>query len=338
MTGKSMYSESYKKQETLRVWVDSPQTSEKTNLQNSDILDLSEQGKAIQNSVSNVGETQELDSVISDKDKQKILILEKMLESITGKKIKFVLPDRISLKNAHSTVPQATLQGNLQPKQGWGVIYTSNEQYVQHESMSFSAQGVVETADGRKISLQLDLKVSRDFAYSNNISFRAGDAVKIDPLVINMDVASAELTETKFAFDLDVDGQTDNISFVAPGSGFLAIDQNNDGIINDGSELFGTRSGDGFADLAAYDSDNNGWIDENDPIYNKLRIWTKNDGTDVLFALGQKGVGAIFLGSAATNYSLKDASNQLNGEISKTGIYLNENGSVGTVQHVNVVV
>jgi len=198
---------------------------------------------------------------------------------------------------------------------------------------------VVETADGRKISLQIDLNVSRDFAYSNNISFRAGDAVKIDPLVINMDVASAEMTEIKFAFDLDVDGNTDNISFVGPGSGFLALDQNNDGSINDGSELFGTRSGDGFADLAAYDGDNNGWIDENDPIYEKLRIWTKDEeGKDVLFALGQKGIGAIYLGSVSTNYGLKDANNQLNGEIAQTDIYINENGSAGTIQHVDVVV
>ncbi|MPN05160.1 hypothetical protein SDC9_152410 [bioreactor metagenome] len=57
-----------------------------------------------------------------------------------------------------------------------------------------------------------------------------------------------------------------------------------------------------------------------------------------MLALGQKGVGAIFLGSAATNFSLKDAGNQLNGEISKTGIYLNEDGTAGTIQHVDLVV
>ncbi len=39
--------------------------------------------------------------------------------------------------------------------------------------------------------------------------------------------------------------------------------------INDGSELFGTSSGDGFKDLATYDEDENGWIDENDSIFSK---------------------------------------------------------------------
>jgi hypothetical protein len=117
------------------------------------------------------------------------------------------------------------------------------------------------------------------------------------------------------------------------------LDKNGDGVINDGSELFGTKSGDGFKDLAQYDNDNNGWIDENDSIYDKLRIWTKDEnGQDKLFALGQKGVGAIYLGSANTDYYLKNASNVTNGEIRKTGVFLNENGSVGTVQHVDVAV
>jgi len=144
MTGRSVYSESYKKQETLQVWADTAKTSEKPNLQNTDILDLSEQGKAIQSSVANVGETEELNSLISDKDKEKILMLEKMLEALTGKKIKFVLPDSFRLKNSNSAVADVspgTLRANPQQKQGWGVIYTLNEEYVQHESMSFLPKG-----------------------------------------------------------------------------------------------------------------------------------------------------------------------------------------------------
>mgnify|MGYP000465316364 CR=1 FL=1 len=51
------------------------------------------------------------------------------------------------------------------------------------------------------------------------------------------------------------------------GSGYLALNKNGDGVINDGSELFGTASGDGFYDLSMYDEDGNGWIDENDHAY-----------------------------------------------------------------------
>ena len=75
---------------------------------------------------------------------------------------------------------------------------------------------------------------------------------------------------------------------------FLALDKNGDGRMNDGSELFGTASGDGFKDLAAYDEDGNGWIDENDSIYSQLKIWTKDEnGKDHLIDLKDADVGAI---------------------------------------------
>ena len=64
----------------------------------------------------------------------------------------------------------------------------------------------------------------------------------------------AEVSDQTFYFDLDADGKEEEIS-VLNGSGYLALDKNGDGTINDGSELFGTRNGDGFADLAQYDED-----------------------------------------------------------------------------------
>jgi hypothetical protein len=53
-------------------------------------------------------------------------------------------------------------------------------------------------------------------------------------------------------------------------------DRNGDGAIDHGRELSGATTGDGFAELAAYDEDGNGWIDENDSIYQHLRIWSKD--------------------------------------------------------------
>ena len=65
------------------------------------------------------------------------------------------------------------------------------------------------------------------------------------------------------------------ISFVGSGSGLLALDKNGDGIINNGTELFGPNTQDGFSELSKYDSDGNGWIDENDSVYDNLRICGK---------------------------------------------------------------
>lgn len=141
----------------------------------------------------------------------------------------------------------------------------------------------------------------------------------------------------KFRFDLDFDGKEDRISFVGPGSGFLALDLNGDGQINNGKELFGPNTGNGFSELAQYDEDGNQWIDENDSIYDRLRIWTKDsEGKDTLFALGQKGIGAIYLGNIDTSFAMKNQDNHLQGRVRKSGIYVSENGSVGTVQQIDL--
>lgn len=64
----------------------------------------------------------------------------------------------------------------------------------------------------------------------------------------------------------------------------MALDVNYDGIINDGRELFGPRTGNGFLELAEFDIDGNNWIDENDPIFEKLRIWTLDEkGNEVIY-------------------------------------------------------
>lgn len=99
---------------------------------------------------------------------------------------------------------------------------------------------------------------------------------KVDPLIVNFSGTAAQLTDTKYQFDLNSDGRKDNISFVQPGSGFLAVDKNDDGKINNGKELFGPNAGNGFDELAKYDADGNQWIDESDPIFKQLKIWTKD--------------------------------------------------------------
>lgn len=206
------------------------------------------------------------------------------------------------------------------------------------ENTAFNAQGIAVTADGRQIGFNVSVEMSREFegAYQ---SISEEEYIVTDPLVINLDSDVASVTDQKFLFDIDADGTKDEISFVGEGSGFLALDKNNDGVINDGSELFGTRSGNGFRDLAAYDKDNNGWIDEADDVFDKLVIWTKDeDGKDKMLSLKEAGVGAIYLGSASTEFSLNNAAtNESNAVIRRTGIYLRESGEAGTVQHVDLV-
>ena len=210
--------------------------------------------------------------------------------------------------------------------------------YREEEAVTFSSQGKVTTADGREITFSLELGMSRTFEQYYREEYDMAEFQRLyDPLVINFDASTAQLSDQKIFFDLDTDGQAEEISQLGQGSGYLALDKNRDGRINDGSELFGPASGNGFADLAAYDEDGNGWIDEGDSIWNQLKIWCRDEnGRDILYTLAEKGLGAICLTNVATDFALKDSENADKGFIRSTGIFLYENGNVGTVQHLDL--
>ena len=204
------------------------------------------------------------------------------------------------------------------------------------ELTDFGTAGKVTTTDGREIDFDVSLVLGRSYERRSEPRRLSMGGGLVDPLVINFGTGSTDLTGRTFDFDLDADGELDNIAVLGQACGFLAYDKNGDGIINDGNELFGAKSGDGFEDLSVYDADGNGWIDEADPIFDKLKIWSKDaSGKDQLVGLGVRGIGAIFLGHAPTEFSLKDLSNDTRGVIRSTGVFLREDGSAGTVQQVD---
>ncbi|MDD2402497.1 MAG: hypothetical protein PHD60_09915 [Clostridia bacterium] len=338
------------RRESLNIWVDNSilnghevdilDISEKTQKMIDDLLEKNTQPKEILQNTQSLINEESGEFELSHQDKLKISLIENFIKHFTGKKIKIYVP-KIALKNSQKLCTEDLENIKLQQKQnsnrlGWGLEYNYLKSYHEKETLTYNATGIVKTADGQKLEIDLSLNMTREFMTQTNIRLTAGD-VKIDPLVINFDGNTAELTDSKFSFDLDTDGNLDQISFLKSGSGFLSLDLNEDGIINDGKELFGPQSGNGFADLSTYDSDANGWIDENDPIFEKLRIWTKDpEGNNHLLALGEKGIGAIYLGHISTLFDIKNTENQLHGQVQKTGIFLKENGFAGTIQHIDL--
>ncbi|MCD6433542.1 MAG: hypothetical protein J7L21_05815 [Sulfurimonas sp.] len=207
--------------------------------------------------------------------------------------------------------------------------------YVEAEALNFQTKAFVE-ADGKEIELALEINLSRSFIQHTRTSLTPAQLA--DPLVLSLDGGMPSLSSKTFAFDIDSDGKSDQISQLGANSVFLALDKNKNGTIDNGSELFGTKSGNGFGDLSKYDDDNNGWIDENDAIFDKLQIWQKNDDKSELIALGEVGIGAIFLGNTTTPFSMKSNSNELLGEIKSSGFFLYENGMAGVISQIDLAI
>lgn len=304
--------------------------------------------KQLQDDEAKPGDIEELSpKPEKSKDELNLEVLKRILEMLKrireGKSnIEQTIGVESSTMESKSVGLTLDLRGPISIANNTGNVWTRQTVYsgftAEHEVMAFTSDGTVTTDDGRNINFNISLGMSRSFVESTNYIKEETIQILTDPLVINMNTNTANVTDQKFLFDLDSDGEKESISFLQEGSGFLALDKNQDGIVNDGSELFGTKSGDGFKDLAEYDIDQNNWIDENDDVYNQLRVWTKReDGEDQLLNLKEADVGAIFLGHASTEFSLNDATtNQTNAKIQSTGIYLKESGEVATVQHVDL--
>lgn len=221
-------------------------------------------------------------------------------------------------------------------ERGKGLTAVRETCYQEEETTTFSTTGTVKTADGRELSFRLNLNMSRTFTKYTRETANSM-ASFIDPLVINLNGNISQVTDQQFFFDLDADGKEERIARLSKDSGYLALDLNEDGKINDGKEMFGTTSGNGFNDLAKYDQDGNGWIDERDQVWNRLKIWVqREDGSDQLLSLKESGVGALCLGYADTNFIQRDSAGQVSAAIRNTGIFLYENGMAGTLQHLDL--
>ncbi len=324
-----------KRSESLQLWVNQPTpTPAKTAADKLDLSTAAAKAPPVRSREMDLGKP--LDSFQS----LALQIIKRMFKELTGRDFKLFSPDELQ-SQADQVSYQEPLQAPAQTTEaptstGTGLVYQRSTSYAESETTTFNAEGSITTKDGKSIDFTVSLSMSRSFYTESNLTIRAGDAAKTDPLVINFDGNAAELSSTKFQFDIDANGSLDQIALLKSGSGMLALDKNQDGVINDGSELFGPKSGDGFAELAAYDVDKNQFIDEADPIYQQLRIWQRfEDGSQKLMALGDKNIGAIFLGHVSTPFQLKTAENASLGEVASSGVYLKEDGSAGSVQQIN---
>lgn len=268
------------------------------------------------------------DGEVMDPDLQ---LLVRVIEFLSGREVKIARIDAPAVPPgaAVSTPPGAS-------PLPFGVDYSLSESWSEQEDTRFVASGTVSTADGREIAFSLELHMQRRFESSTSVSFSTG--TRKDPLAINFGNGPA-LGSVRHAFDLDGDGTDEQVVMASGSSAFLALDLDGNGRIDSGRELFGALSGDGFADLARHDTDGNGFIDEADPVFGKLLAFSMDDaGNATLKSLASAGVGALWLGSSETPFEIRDGANQSLAAVRRTGLYLNEDGSAGTLQQLDLVV
>jgi len=171
-------------------------------------------------------------------------------------------------------------------------------------------------------------------------------------LVLDLDGNGLEMDKS-IQFDMDLDGTPEEVGWMGAGDGLLVMDLNNDGIINDASEVVGEHfqgGSNGIDDIGRYfsggheallwmDSNDDGVIDANDEAYQELRVWVDENGDGVtddgeLKTLTDLGISSIdiesFYEDQDSKYdgSWEDVNDNI---IDREGSFTRDDGTTGSI-------
>jgi hypothetical protein len=254
----------------------------------------------------------------------KYRIMALLLEALTGEKI-----TQAAFRPASSEPFAPSAPASSSP------VLEYRYQMEEHSRMDFSAEGSVRLEDGTLRTFSLSIQWEQHFSESLNLRMQDGK-VMTDPLVISFD-GTQPLSANAFAFNL-TGKEGESLPYLSGRAGYLARDIDGDGEISGGSELFGPRSGEGFMELSALDSDRNGWIDSADSAFKQLRVWVVTDHADDLLTLEEAGIGAISLQTVALDYTAKSGAASPIADYKEASVALGEKEGVYGIFEVDVAV
>ena len=169
-------------------------------------------------------------------------------------------------------------------------------------------------------------------------------ACSTPPLVLDLNrdgITSLSLATSLALFDYDNDGVKEHTAWIQNSDALLVRDINDDGVISDGSELFGdktpkqdgTLANDGYDALKEYDTNDDGVVNSLDDKFNELKLWM-DDGDGItqegeLHTLTQENITSISL-PTTTMTPIKENGNT----ITNTSTYTKDDGTLGDVKDI----
>ena len=137
----------------------------------------------------------------------------------------------------------------------------------------------------------------------------------------------------------NADGFAEQTGWVGPSDGLLSMDRNGNGVIDDGSELFGDETllkngqmaENGFQALADFDDNNDGKIDSQDSVWSQLRAWVDANTDGVSQADEMHSMSALDIASISLNSTTVNTTDAQGNTENRAGTFQETDGSTGVV-------
>ena len=167
-----------------------------------------------------------------------------------------------------------------------------------------------------------------------------------DPIILDLDGDGLETVglASNVYFDHDGDGVLTRTGWAGKDDALLVWDRNGNGRIDTGAELFGdftplpngTLAPNGFAALAALDSNGDGIIDASDPAFAELKLWRDADqngatGAGELISLADAGILSLNLANTLKNQNLANGN-----QLTREGSFTRTDGTTSAMGEFNL--
>lgn len=165
-----------------------------------------------------------------------------------------------------------------------------------HSTLTYVSDGILNTnTDTKELFKSNDILRDWNYFYYNSLT----------PITLDLDNDGLEYSaQGSVLFDVDSDGDLDSTAWVGSDDGLLALDRNQNGTIDNGSEISFVDDLEGantdLEGLAAFDSNSDGVFDANDARFNEFLVWqdANQNGiseSDELKSLVEAGITSINL-------------------------------------------
>lgn len=210
------------------------------------------------------------------------------------------------------------------------------EEWQSHEQqLSYHVNGKFNIGD-QELSLNYNFALSSERTSYSKVEMSAA-ALK-DPLIVQFGSQGLGNIEGQKSFAINQDDILDDLPIFSGDVGYLVYDKNDNQKADNGSELFGPQTGQGFIELAQLDTNKNSFIDAKDAQFDRLYLWqpSDNEQTGQWMSLKEANIQAISLSAISTPFDFYDQQGQVQAQLRQSSFAISEDGYGRGVHQVDV--